>query len=170
LQAPDLTALIAQLFSAGIQDAETADEGPGVVVRLPSERVVDALCALRDADDEYAMLVDLFGNDTGEGIEVTYHLRSFARDQEFYLRVSIPYGGEIPSAWRAYPAALYPEREAAEHFGIRFPGHPNPKRLITTDEIPAPLLLKSTEIRSVEETRDGRAGCVPWEEPGECRG
>jgi NADH-quinone oxidoreductase subunit C len=100
------------------------------------------------------MLLDLFGVDTGSGIQVTYHLRSFGRDQELYLRIGVPYGGDIGSVWQIYPAALYQERETAEHFGISFPGHPNPKRLLTSDEIPAPLLLKSTAIRTVEEAKD----------------
>jgi NADH:ubiquinone oxidoreductase subunit C len=32
-------------------------------------------------------------------------------------------------------------------------GHPNPKRLLTSDEVEAPLLRKSTPIRTWEETR-----------------
>ncbi len=165
-----MTALLHALAAAGIQGVDAATGGLGVLARVPSERAIDALSALRDGDDDYTMLVDLFGTDTGDAIEVTYHVRSFSRDQDLFLRTSVPYGGEIPSAWRVFPAALYPEREAAEHFGIRFPGHPNPKRLLTTNEIPAPLLLKTTEIRTVEETREGRAGCVSWETPEECRG
>ncbi|MRR12205.1 hypothetical protein EG835_07005, partial [bacterium] len=49
-------------------------------------------------------------------------------------------------------SALLPERETAELFGLALCGHPNPKRLLTTEGI-EPLLLKSVPIRSAEEVR-----------------
>ena len=100
----------------------------------------------------YDFLVDLFATDTGERIEVTWHLRAFARYEDLYLKALVDYDGEAPSVWRVYPAALYPEREAAELLGMSFPGHPNPKRLLTTDGT-EPLLRKSVLIRTAEEVR-----------------
>jgi NADH-quinone oxidoreductase subunit C len=150
VQPPDLTATHALLAKAGIR-ASCAEEGAGVMCRLEAADIVGALTALRDGDAAYAYLVDLFGVDTGEGLEVTYHVRSFAREEELYVRVAVPYDGEVPSIWTVYPAALYPERETAELFGMTFPGHPNPKRLLTTDEVELPLLRRSTAIRTQEE-------------------
>jgi len=155
VQLPDVTATHSLLAKAGI-DATCAQEGPGVVCRVPAESAARTLEALRDGDAAYAYMVDLFGVDTGEGLEVTYHLRSFAREEEVYVRVAADYDGEVPSVWHVFPAALYPERETAELFGMSFPGHPNPKRLLTTDEVEQPLLRRSTAIRTPEEvhTRD----------------
>jgi NADH:ubiquinone oxidoreductase subunit C len=45
-----------------------------------------------------------------------------------------------------------PERETAELFGLSLSGHPNPKRLLTTDGVP-PLLRKSVPVRTEEEVR-----------------
>jgi NADH:ubiquinone oxidoreductase subunit C len=149
----DSAALSTWLAAAGIP-AEVSDETLGAIARVPVEAVGPALTALRDGDGEFAFLVDLLGADTGEGLEVTYHLRSFSRDEEVYVRCAVPYDAAVDSVWRVYPAALYPEREAAELFGLTFAGHPNPKRLLTTDEVEAPLLRKAVEIRTPEEVHD----------------
>jgi NADH:ubiquinone oxidoreductase subunit C len=137
------------LAAAGIA-VTIEEEGLGAVVRLDAARVVDALCALEP--EGYDFLVDLFGCDIREAIEITYHLRAFARMEDLYLKVTVDYDEEAPSAWRAFPAALYAEREAAELFGISFAGHPNPKRLLTTEEV-GPLLRKSVPVRTAEEVR-----------------
>jgi NADH-quinone oxidoreductase subunit C len=150
VQLPDVTATHSLLAKAGI-DASCAEEAPIVVCRVTAGDIVAALTALRDGDAAYAYLVDLFGVDTGEGLEVTYHLRSFARDEELFVRVTVDYDAEVPSVWTVYPGVLYPERETAELFGMTFPGHPNPKRLLTTDEVELPLLRRSTAIRTPEE-------------------
>ncbi len=147
------TVLSAALTAAGLT-AEVSDETLGTVARVAAADIAGALTALRDGDTAFALLLDLFVTDTGEDLELTYHLRSFARDEDAYVRVTAPYDGEVPSVWRVYPAALYPEREAAELFGMAFPGHPNPKRLLTTDEVELPLLRKSTPIRTEEEVHD----------------
>ena len=91
--------------------------------------------------------------DTGEAIELTWRLRSYAQDCEAYLKATVAYDAEIASAWNVYPSALMPERETAELLGLKLAGHPNPKRLFTTDGIP-PLLRKSELIRSEEEVKN----------------
>lgn len=127
-----------------------ADEPLGAVVRLDAARIFDALAALQTVG--YDFLVDLFGTDRDGRIELTYHLRAFATHEELYLKVLVDYDGEAPSVWRVHPAALYPEREAAEMFGMTFPGHPNPKRLLTTEGFP-PILRKSELIREAGEVQ-----------------
>jgi NADH:ubiquinone oxidoreductase subunit C len=97
------------------------------------------------------MFVDLFALDSGEALELTYHLRSLAGPRESYLRCRVAYDAEAPSVWRVFPAALYAEREIAELFGMSFAGHPNPKRLLTTDEAGGCLLRKSVPIRGADE-------------------
>lgn len=125
----------------------------GTVYRLSAEAIAPALRALRDADDGFDFMVDLFGIDTGEAVDVVYHLRSFATREDVILKAAHPYGGTLASIWEVYPAALMPERELCELFGLQLAGHPNPKRLVTTDGC-EPYLLKATAIRSAEEVRD----------------
>jgi NADH-quinone oxidoreductase subunit C len=125
----------------------------GVVCRCDAADVVKALTALKDCELDFQMLADMLGTDTGEDIELTYHLRSFSRDEEIYVKSVVPYGAEIVSVWNVFPASLLPERETAELFGLTLSGHPNPKRLFTTEGI-EPLLLKSVPVRTTEEVRD----------------
>lgn len=134
---------------AGV-DAETTEEALGTVARLDAARVADALAALQAVG--YDFLVDLFGTDRDGRIELTYHVRALATHEDLYLKVVVPYDGEAPSVWRVHPAALYPEREAAELLGLSFPGHPNPKRLLTTDAV-GPLLRRSVLVRTAEEVQ-----------------
>lgn len=148
---PDATRLRAELERASAPAIEFVDEPFGLVGRVEGESIVRALGAIKE--HYFDMLIDLFAVDTGEGVELTYHLRSTSLDEDLYLRVGLDYGGEAPSCWLVYPAALYPEREAAEMFGVRFSGHPNPKRLLTSDHVEEPLLLKRVPVRSHEEVR-----------------
>lgn len=149
---PDKTKVKA-ILSATASGASIEAESLGVVVRIGASEAPDALAALHASELDFVMLVDLFGVDTGEAVEVTYHLRSFARDEELYVRIELPYDGVLKSVWNTYPSALLPERETAELFGLTLAGHPNPKRLLTT-EGEAPLLRKEVPIRTVEEVRD----------------
>ncbi|MBA4370363.1 MAG: hypothetical protein C0418_02155 [Coriobacteriaceae bacterium] len=153
---PDATALSRTLVSAGVEGAGVSEEALGVLARVPTDAVAGALAAL--AEDGYSFLVDLFVTDSGEALELTYHLRSFGTDDEVFVRAVAGHGAEVPSVWETHPAALYAEREAAEMFGLSFPGHPNPKRLLTTDEIGEPPLLKSVPLRAHHEV--ARPGIV----------
>ena len=143
-------ARIAELLdAAGVADVSVTTEPFGMVVRVRAAAVEEALATLWHAD--YEMLVDMFAADTGEQIALTYHVRRLEDMHELYVRATVDYDGEAPSVWRVYPAALYPEREAAELFGVSFAAHPNPKRLLTTDEVEGYLLRKATPVRSEEE-------------------
>lgn len=147
---PDATALKSTLSSAGVPC--TIEESLlGLVARVEIEHAATALGALRDSD--FPMLVDLMGMDTSRDIEITYHLRSFARDEEVFIKASVPYSGVLPSVWNVYASALMPERETAELLGLVLDGHPNPKRLLTTHGV-EPLLLKSVPIRTAQEVRN----------------
>lgn len=151
---PDVTAVASLLAKAGIESA-TVDTVPvlGVVVRVDAPALRDAIAALKGSDAAFDFMVDLFGVDTGEAIDVVVHLRSFSRDEDIYLKSAHAYDSIHHSIWDIFPAALMPEREMCELFGMKLANHPNPKRLLTTDGVP-PYLRKSTLIRTAEEVRD----------------
>ena len=146
---PDATELKTLLAQAGVT-AETDTVLLGEVARLAPADAVPSLAALKAAGFE--SLMDFDGIDTGEAIELTWRVRSYSADTEVYLKTIVAYDAEIASAWNVYPSALMPERETAELLGLRLAGHPNPKRLLTTDGI-EPLLRKSVLIRTEEEVR-----------------
>ncbi len=122
----------------------------GELTRVGASELAGTLASMW-AEGGFRMLVDLFGSDTGEGIEITYHLRDVGSGREAGVRCAVPYDGEVPSVWERFPAALYPERELAEMFGVRLVGHPNPKRLLTTDEIDGFPLRKDATLREHSE-------------------
>lgn len=102
----------------------------------------------------FNFLFDLFGIDTGSGIDVVYALRRMNDVyEEIFIKISLSYGSCLQSVWKFYHAALMAEREVCEMFDLYLAGHPNPKRLLTTDGCP-PYLLKSTKIRTPEEAHD----------------
>jgi NADH:ubiquinone oxidoreductase subunit C len=151
---PDATLIAKVLADAGLRDVSIEEtNAPGFVCRVTPEQVADTLGALKGSDHEFTFLVDMFGVDSGEGVDVIYHLRSISRDEEVYVKALHGYGADLASVWTLYPAALMPERECAEMFGLTLSGHPNPKYLLVTEGV-VPLLLKSTAIRTAEEVRN----------------
>ena len=153
MQQPDTTAVRSALEHAGVTVSVEEVERLGVVCRVEPASVRDALIALRDWEHSFDFQVDLFGEDTREAIDVVYHLRSFSRDEDLFVKATHPYDSVLTSVWDIHPAALMPERELCELFGLRILGHPNPKRLLTTDGCP-PYLRKEVSIRTPEEVRD----------------
>ena len=147
---PDAQTIRRMLATGGAYDAEVAETGLGVVVRTEASVLIDALAAL--SAEGYESLIDYDGTDTGSAVELTCRLRSYEHGLEVFVKTVVPYGAEVASVWNLYPAALMPERETAELFGLRLSGHPNPKRLLTTDGVP-PLLRKDVAIRTPEEAR-----------------
>lgn len=135
---------------AAVDDVAVTAEPLGVVARVPLASAKEAVSALKDGG--YESLVDFDGIDTGEHIEVTYRMRSYSLDSEVHVKSCVAYDGTLASVWEVCPAVLMPERETAELFGLHLDGHPNPKRLLTTDGMP-PLLRKSVAIRTPEEFR-----------------
>ncbi|MGB4581696.1 MAG: NADH-quinone oxidoreductase subunit C [Coriobacteriia bacterium] len=145
----DATTISALLADAGVA-AEVESVLLGTVAHVAAGDVLRALAAFKAGG--YESVVDFDGTDTGEAIELTWRLRSYAQDCVAFLKTTVPYDAEIPSVWNIYPSVLMPERETAELLGLTLAGHPNPKRLLTTDGIP-PLLRKSVLIRSEEEVK-----------------
>ncbi len=147
---PDAAEYKSLLSVAGVS-AEVDAAPLGTVARVTADAVISALAAMKAGG--YESLVDFDGTDTGEAIELTWRVRSYSADVEAFLKTTVAYDAEIASVWNVYPSALMPERETAELFGLRLAGHPNPKRLLTTDGIP-PLLRKCVPIRSEEEVKN----------------
>jgi NADH-quinone oxidoreductase subunit C len=148
---PDAARVTSALRSGGAEHASVETAAGMLVVRVDRAEVRTALQALKDAGFDF--MVDLFGIDTGEAIDIVYLVRSFKRDEDVTVKLAVAYDATFDSIWELFPAAAYPEREACEMFGLRLAGHPNPKRLLTIDGVP-PLLRKSVDIRDAEHVRD----------------
>lgn len=144
------------LSAAGITPTSLGDESYlGLVLRVELERLLDTFAALKASELDFTQLIDLFGADLIEergAIEITYRLRSLSRNSDLVIKTDVPEGGVLTSVTDFYLAALLPEREACEMFGLKLTGHPNPKYLLLTEDVP-PLLLKKQPIRTVEEAQ-----------------
>src|SRR5207253_794389 len=66
---------------------------------------------------------------------VSYHLLAVrAGAPRVRLQVWIDDGEPVPSLVPVWPTADWHEREAWDLFGIRFEGHPNPRRILMDDD------------------------------------
>lgn len=65
---------------------------------------------------------------------VVYNLFSYEHSANFTIRVVIPEDGEIPSVFDIWHGADWQEREVYDLFGVRFPGHPDLRRLFMYDD------------------------------------
>ena len=82
------------------------------------------------------MLIDLCGVDTGEEMQVVYHLSSSTSGD--WLRVIVPgldrTAPRIASATFMWPGAEWMEREAYDMFGIIFEGNRDLRRIYMPDD------------------------------------
>jgi len=144
-----VTALLDDLSMGAYQIAE--ESKLGVVVRTDIEDALTVMDALRHDDDlQFEQIIDLFGADVRDLVEVTYRLRSLTNNADIIIKCELSYGGNYPSVGEVYAGAWMPERELCEMFGLSLLNHPNPKRLLTTSDMP-PFLRKTVAIRTKEE-------------------
>ena len=67
--------------------------------------------------------------------EVVYHLRSLVFNYRIGLKVDVPDQSlSLPSLTGVWRAADWLEREAYDLFGVRFPGHPDLRRIMMADD------------------------------------
>ena len=102
--------------------------------------IADAIPTLRALHDEpafaYEMLIDLCGVDTGEEMQVVYHLSSSQSGD--WLRVIVPgidrSAPRVNSLVSLWPGAEWMEREAYDMFGLVFTDHPDLTRILMPED------------------------------------
>jgi len=71
------------------------------------------------------------GREDGPRFEVVYHLYSLVHNHRLRLKVRVEEDDAVaPSAVALWPIANWLEREVWDMFGVRFEGHPDPRRLL----------------------------------------
>ena len=112
-----------------------------IFVRVRTEKLRDSVRHLRDVGFKHVSTIS--GVDTGDGIDVVYHL---ARGGvSLALKVRTDYEGKLPTITDIIPGAVLYEREVHDLFGVVFENHPDLSRLILPDDWPEgvyPLLKK----------------------------
>ena len=102
--------------------------------------IADAIPTLRALHDEpafsFEMLIDLCGVDTGEEMQIVYHLSSSTTGD--WLRVIVPgvdrNAPRVNSLVSLWPGAEWMEREAYDMFGIIFEGNRVLRRIYMPDD------------------------------------
>ncbi|MGH2393431.1 MAG: NADH-quinone oxidoreductase subunit C [Candidatus Limnocylindria bacterium] len=141
-------------FGAAIVEGGTPLGEPTVVVG--SDALLDVLRCCRDDDGlAFAMLTDLTavdylrypGREDGPRFEVVYQLYSLAYNHRLRLKVRVDEDDAVvPTAVALWPIANWLEREVWDMFGVRFDGHPDPRRLLMYEEFEGHPLRKDYPI------------------------
>src|SRR5690606_11863816 len=103
------------------------------------KRLVDVATTIRDELGfnflSSATAVDYHGLEGGtDHLEMVYHAYRISGGGALVFKAQTERDkAEIPSLIDVYPGADFQEREAYDLYGIRFPGHPNLRRILMWD-------------------------------------
>jgi NADH-quinone oxidoreductase subunit C len=163
----EVIALLQSTFGTAVTPGPATALDPFVTVE--PARLVEVCGFLRDEPRlKFEMLNDVSGVDYLEPdakkapkagfdphVEVVYHLSSFTfPGSRFTLKVVLPRWKddtpgelpEVPTLCGVWPAADWHEREAYDLVGIRFVGHPDPRRILMSDDWVGHPLRKDYEF------------------------
>ncbi len=133
----------------------TGEDSDQLWLRIPADRLLEvARFARDDPQTKFEQLCDLAGidylnfPDAEDRFAVIYSLLSLSHNHRLWLKVFVnDPDPEVPSVTGIWCGADWPEREVSDLFGIRFAGHPDPRRLLLPDEIKDHPLRKDYPLR-----------------------
>lgn len=163
----DITTLLQSTFGTAVTPGPANALDP--FVTIDPAKLVEVCSFLRDEPRlKFEMLNDVSGVDYLEPdakkapkagfdphVEVVYHLSSFTfPGRRFTLKVVLPRWKndtpgelpEVPTLCGVWPAADWHEREAFDLVGVRFVGHPDPRRILMSDDWVGHPLRKDYEF------------------------
>jgi NADH-quinone oxidoreductase subunit C len=122
-------------------------------IRVAAGSVVDVLRALHDDPAfRFEILADVAGVDTGDSMQVVYHL--WSQTTPDWLRVIVVDlsrdDPRVPSATFLWKGAEWMEREAYDMFGIVFEGHPALERILTWEGFNGHPLRKDFPLEGID--------------------
>ncbi|HLP42265.1 MAG TPA: NADH-quinone oxidoreductase subunit C, partial [Fibrobacteria bacterium] len=124
--------------------------GPEYVldVAVKREDYLSLVRFLRD-DERLGMdlLIEITAVDWKDRFDVVAHFLSVGKGHKVFVRCSLPREEhpEIDSLTGLFAGADWHEREVFDFFGIRFAGHPDPRRIFLEDDFPGHPLRKDFE-------------------------
>jgi len=132
-----LDAAVAARFGGRV--LERSDAFGELTYRVAPEDWIEFLGFLRDAPEgAFDQLDCLLGDHLPERPEkpfaVVVHLVSHTHGHRLRVKTALAEGEGLPTVTDLWPSAGFDEREAWEMFGIRFAGHPDLRRLLTTED------------------------------------
>jgi len=130
---------------------ETHQQCGDATIVIGRDDALDVLQVLRDHPElAFEFLMDLTAVDylgRTPRFDVVYHLYSLSHNHRLRVKIGVP--EEEPWAHSLVPlwkAANWLEREAWDMFGIRFLGHPDPRRILMYEEFVGHPLRKDYPV------------------------
>lgn len=122
-----------------------------VTAVISPDRCVEALALLRDEPDlSFDFLSDMTAVHWVERedapFDVVYHIFSIKNRMRFRVKTRVKEGEEVHSAWGVWKTADWLEREVFDMFGLRFAGHPDPRRILNPDDFEGHPLRKEFPV------------------------
>lgn len=140
-QQVELDQLLAVFAAAAGENAYTEayvneiDRGLPIIVMTPQQWERNALILKSNSDLGYKFLRNVSGVDYEDHMEVVYHLLNMNKHRDLCVVVKTERdGASVPSGAIVWPAANWPEREVYDLLGIDFPGHPDLRRIMMSDD------------------------------------
>jgi NADH-quinone oxidoreductase subunit C len=136
-------------FGERIQDAH-ARHGDATVV-IGRDAALEIFTALRERPElAFDMLVDVTAVDyrgATPRFEVVYHLYSLAQNHRLRVKIRVPEDDPaVHSLSPLWKSANWLERECWDLVGIRFIGHPDPRRILMYEEFVGHPLRKDYPV------------------------
>ncbi len=154
-------AALQERFPDAVADAYEGVGGDDVAF-VKKERIEEVCRFLKDDPAlafnmaPYITAVDYLGLDPR--FEVVYNCLSTRHNHRVRLRVKVPESDlSVPTVTSVWKGADWFERYCLDLYGIRFPGHPDPRRLLMYDEFVGHPLRKDYPLK-------GRQPLVPERE------
>jgi NADH-quinone oxidoreductase subunit C len=118
-------------------DAVKASEVKGVEARMDiqREKSYEILTALKGMGFDYLNCLSAVDRIASGELEVVYHISSLSQPTKALVRVRTPREDPvIRSVVPLWSTADWHEREAFDMMGIRFDGHPDLRRILTSED------------------------------------
>ncbi len=154
-------AALAARFPDAVSDAYEGVGGDDCAF-VRKERIEEVCRFLKDEPSlafnlaPYVTAVDYLGLEPR--FEVVYNLYSTVHDHRLRLRVKVPEGDlQVPTVTTVWRGVEWYERYCLDMYGIKFPGHPDPRRLLMYDEFVGHPLRKDYPLK-------GRQPLIPERE------
>jgi NADH-quinone oxidoreductase subunit C len=136
----------------GEQIAERTEFRGELTLRVLPEAWLDILCFCRDDPAAaFDQLDSLMGDHIPERGDAPFamvaHLLSHAHGHRLRVKTALAEGEALPTLTGLWPSAGFDEREVWEMYGIGFTGHPDLRRLLTTEDFEGFPLRKDFPIQ-----------------------
>lgn len=124
-----------------------AGDGRSLVVTVPRERWVEAGRFARDTLGCIYMSFSTAVDWKDQGLEVVARVENLDANFSVTMKTKLPADdARCPSLVSVWRGADWMERECYDMFGIRFEGHPDPRRILLPQDWEGHPLLKSYAV------------------------